>query len=69
MTTNLLAFNTVATIYLVVESLHEEASLREAFGDDYDAYLNSSVSFYIPTLERSGLEVTSALANLEGVPQ
>ena len=31
MTTNLLAFNTAATIYLVIGSLHEEARLREAF--------------------------------------
>jgi methanethiol S-methyltransferase len=63
MTTNLLAFNTAATIYLVVGSLHEEARLREACGDDYDAYLNSGVPFYIPALERSGLELTSAIAN------
>ena len=41
MTTSLLAFNTAATIYLVVGSLHEEARLREAFGDKYDAYLSS----------------------------
>lgn len=69
MTTNLLAFNAAATIYLVIGSLHEEARLREAFGDDYDAYLNSGVPFYVPTPERSGLEFTSAVTNLEGVPQ
>lgn len=69
MTTNLLAFNTAATIYLWVGSLHEEARLREAFGDDYDAYLNSGIPFYLPAPERSGLELTSAVANLEGVPQ
>lgn len=68
MTTNLLAFNTAATIYLVVGSLNEEARLREAFGNDYDAYLNSGVPFYIPALERSGLEATSVVANLEGAP-
>jgi methanethiol S-methyltransferase len=66
MTTNLLAFNTAATIYLVIGSLHEEARLREAFGEDYDAYLNSGVPFYVPAPEKSGLEVTSAVANLGG---
>lgn len=66
MTSNLLAFNIAATIYLVVGSLHEEARLREAFGDGYDAYLNSGVPFYIPAPERSGLELTRAVANLEG---
>ena len=69
MTTNLLAFNTAATIYLVVGSLHEEARLRGAFGDDYDAYLNSGIPFYLPVPERSGLELTSAVSNLEGAPQ
>src|SRR5437588_841547 len=56
MTTSLLAFNTAATIYLVVGSLHEEARLREAFGDDYVAYLDSGVPFYVPLPARSGLE-------------
>ena len=69
MTTNLLAFNTAATIYLVVGSLHEEARLREEFRDDYDAYWNSGVPFFVPVPERSGLELTNAVANLEGVPQ
>ena len=69
MTTSLLAFNTAATIYLVIGSLHEEARLREAFGDDYDAYWNSGISFYLPVPERSSLELTSAVANLGGVPQ
>ena len=69
MTTNVLAFNTAATIYLVIGSLHEEARLRHAFGDDYDAYLSSGVPFYVPAPERSGLEITSAVANLEGIPQ
>jgi len=65
MTTNLLAFNTAATAYLVVGSLHEEARLREAFGEDYDAYLKSGIPFYIPAGEGSGLELTSAVANME----
>jgi hypothetical protein len=62
MTTSLLAFNTAATIYLVVGSLHEEARLRDAYGDDYDAYLNSGVPFYVPIPHRSGLELTRAVA-------
>jgi hypothetical protein len=69
MTTNLLAFNTAATIYLVVGSLHEEARLREALGDEYEAYLKSGVAFYVPVPERSRLERTSALANRESVPR
>lgn len=69
MTTNLLAFNAAATIYLVVGSLHEEARLREAYGDGYDAYLNSGVPFYIPAPARSALDPTGTVADLEGVSQ
>ena len=69
MTTNLLAFNAAATIYLVVGSLHEEARLREEFGEDYDAYVNSGIPFYVPAPERSSLELTSAVANLEAASQ
>ena len=61
MTTNMLAFNTAATIYLVVGSLHEEARLRQAFGEDYEAYLNSGIPFYIPGPKRSCIEVSSAM--------
>ena len=68
MTTNVLAFNTAATIYLVVGSLHEEARLRLAFGQDYEAYLNSGIPFYIPAPERSGLEISSAMAAEECRP-
>jgi hypothetical protein len=53
----------------VVGSLHEESRLRQTFGDDYNAYLNSGIPFYFPALERIGLEATSAVANLDGVPQ
>jgi hypothetical protein len=48
MTTNLLAFNVAATIYLLAGSVHEEARLRKEFGDNYDAYLKSGVPFYLP---------------------
>ena len=61
--------NTAATVYLVIGSLHEEARLRESFDDDYDAYLSSGVPFYVPAPARSALEPTSAVADLEGVPQ
>ncbi len=69
MTTSLLAFNTAATIYLVVGSLHEESRLREAFGDGYDAYRNSGVPFYVPAPVRSALEPTGCVATQEGEPQ
>lgn len=49
MTTNLLAFNLAATVYLVVGSLHEEARLREAYGDAYADYQQSGVPFFVPT--------------------
>ena len=49
MTTNLLAFNAAATAYLVVGSLHEEARLREVFGERYAAYQASGVPFYVPS--------------------
>jgi hypothetical protein len=62
MTTSLFAFNAAATIYLIVGSLHEEARLREAFGDEYEAYLHSGVPFYVPAPKRIGLEPTSAMA-------
>lgn len=66
MTTNMLAFNAVATVYLVFGSLHEEARLKEAFGEDYEAYRNSGVPFYVPALARSGFERTLALTNGKG---
>lgn len=50
MTTNLVAFNTAATVYLVVGSLHEEARLREAYGKEYEDYLSSGVPFYVPSV-------------------
>ncbi len=48
MTTNLLAFNLVATAYLVLGSRHEEARLLAAYGDRYKRYQQSGVPFYFP---------------------
>lgn len=66
MTTSRLAFNTAATIYFVIGSVHEEARLRAAYGDDYDAYQKSGVPFYVPIRPRSGLEGTGAVDQLKG---
>jgi methanethiol S-methyltransferase len=48
MTTNLLAFNVVASVYLVIGSWHEEVRLRSAYGDEYQNYTRSGVPFYVP---------------------
>ena len=48
MTTNLLAFNIAATLYLIVGSLHEETRLQAAYGEVYSKYRRSGVSYYFP---------------------
>ena len=53
MNTNLLAFNLVATLYLVLGSVHEEARLRKVYGARYESYLRRRVSFYVPMPSRS----------------
>lgn len=50
MTLKLLAYNTAATAYLLLGSIHEEARLVEAYGDDYRRYQASGVSFFWPDL-------------------
>jgi protein-S-isoprenylcysteine O-methyltransferase Ste14 len=50
MTTNLLAFNAAATVYLVVGSVHEEVRLRKAYGRPYVAYRRSGVPFFAPRI-------------------
>lgn len=52
MTTNLLAFNIVSTLYLIVGSLHEEARLREAYPGIYVTYQASGTPFYVPAFRR-----------------
>jgi methanethiol S-methyltransferase len=56
MNTNLLAFNLVATLYLVLGSVHEEARLREVYGARYESYLKRGVSFYLPVPSHNPLE-------------
>jgi protein-S-isoprenylcysteine O-methyltransferase Ste14 len=48
MTLNLAAFNTAMTLYLVAGSYHEEARLREVYGEAYADYENSGVGFLVP---------------------
>ncbi|HEX8618312.1 MAG TPA: NnrU family protein [Thermoanaerobaculia bacterium] len=52
MTTRRLAFNVVATVYLIAGSRHEEIRLLEQYGDDYERYRRSGVPFYFPRLRR-----------------
>jgi protein-S-isoprenylcysteine O-methyltransferase Ste14 len=48
MTTRLLAFNMVASLYLVLGSWHEAIRLRAAYGPVYEEYMESGVRFYLP---------------------
>jgi methanethiol S-methyltransferase len=48
MTVNLAVFNSVATLYFVLGSVHEECRLRTSYGEAYRAYEHSSVPFYVP---------------------
>jgi len=48
MTANLLAFNAVATAYLVLGSAAEEARLRNRYGARFEAYRRSGVPFLLP---------------------
>lgn len=48
MTTNLLAFNLVGTVYLIIGSALEEHRLRAAYGKPYSEYQQSGVPFYLP---------------------
>lgn len=65
MTTNLLAFNAAATVYLVVGSWHEEVRLGRAYGERYIAYQRSGVPFYSP---RPARNASSPLAEARTPP-
>lgn len=65
MTTNLLAFNAAATIYLVVGSVHEEVRLRSAYGRRYLAYQRSGTPFFLPRV-RPALSAPAPFATSEG---
>ena len=51
MTTRLLAFNLVTTVYLVLGSVHSERHLVETYGQAYRDY-QRHVPFFIPGLPR-----------------
>ena len=52
LTSRRLAFNLVATAYLVIGSCHEERRLARVYGEQYEAYRRSGVPFYSPRLTR-----------------
>jgi len=49
MTTNLLTFNILASIYFYVGALHEERSLLKEFGKEYEEY-RRKVPMFVPRL-------------------
>ena len=50
MTQTLLAFNIMATVYFYIGALHEERSLKEEFGPEYEAY-KKRVPMFLPRLK------------------
>jgi methanethiol S-methyltransferase len=46
MTINLLAFNILSTLYFYLGALHEEKSLREEFGQEYEEYRRKVPMFF-----------------------
>jgi protein-S-isoprenylcysteine O-methyltransferase Ste14 len=53
MSVNLLTFNALATLYLVLGSLHEEHRHCAAYGDRYRRYQQSGVPFFLPLPHRT----------------
>ncbi len=49
MTINLLTFNLLATLYFIIGARHEEKSLKEEFGEEYEEY-RRQVPMFIPRL-------------------
>lgn len=52
MTLNLLAFNLLSTIYFYIGARHEERSLQEEFGQEYEEY-RKQVPMFIPRVRCS----------------
>ena len=61
LSTGRLAFNVVATLYLVLGSLHEESRLSHAYGRKYKIYVRSGVPLFVPRpkLRLNSSEATS----------
>ena len=53
MSENLLAFNILATIYFYLGARHEERSLKEEFGEEYEEY-KKRVPMFLPGLRCKG---------------
>lgn len=53
MTVNLVSFNVITTVYLIVGSLHEEKRFVETYGQAYVDYQRSKVNFFLPSLTHS----------------
>ena len=53
MTINLLVFNVLATVYFYIGALHEERSLKEEFGPEYEDY-RKRVPMILPRLRCLG---------------
>lgn len=54
MTLNLLTFNIITTIYLIIGSIHEEKRLIESYNGAYIDYQKSGISFFVPSISKSG---------------
>lgn len=50
MTTRRLAFNMVATAYLMIGSVHEEKRLLREYGEAYRKYQRAGVPFFLPSV-------------------
>jgi hypothetical protein len=53
MTVNLVAFNLITTVYLILGSLHEEKRFVETYGQAYIDYQKSEINFFVPSLRHS----------------
>jgi hypothetical protein len=58
LSTNLLAYNLVSLVYLVLGSLNEECRLETRYGQAYRDYQRSTVPFFFPTWTLSRVKQT-----------